>query len=619
MEEYQKKKFEELIKKYGTYKSDLKNDSLKLFETFGYFTERRIDSLDSPAKFLEAFNDFNKIKGHWSEWDSYSFLFQITNADLSQILKDKNIANLIDSDEAMMFMAIRLKVSLCTDTTLKQIATEINKQILNPSIILFSFGKYLCFVYTKHRINKKDSDKDVLEKISILRVFPQNLTDEQLDIICNAFDFESIFGEKKKDTKQDIPCSNSDNLPKITMVQPKKCELEHKVKKDVVDKEISKVANNTNPPQTDSFKEEINLVPFCIEKSYNEASNEAFEEDELFDEDDALDEVSFKEFNKNFETLTRRLKSRNIVLEEEKRERKLIEDNIYHYFEQLKKYPLLTVSEEKKITKYLCENKNSQDKNYLMYKNKLINSNLRLVIFVAKKYRKTAKHIDFLGLMQEGNFGLMRAVEKFDYSRGYKFSTYAYYWIKQAITRAIAEKDRAIRLPVHRIEKLREIKKVILDLYDELQRKPTEEEIAKRMGISVYRLQKNVEGDYNVLSLDTPVENKSPCDIYDSVEDDSMLIDVIEDKGTDSSIKQISSELLREDLSEVLCTLSARERDVLRLRFGMDDGRQRTLEEVGSLFGVTRERIRQIEAKALRKLRHPNRSKRLRDYRDEMI
>ncbi len=275
-----------------------------------------------------------------------------------------------------------------------------------------------------------------------------------------------------------------------------------------------------------------------------------------------------------------------------------IDDPVRMYLREIGRIKLLTADEEIDLARKIVAGGNQG----AVAKRKLVQANLRLVVSIAKKY--VGRGMLFLDLIQEGNLGLIRAAEKFDHERGYKFSTYATWWIRQAITRAIADQARTIRIPVHMVETINKLKKVTRKLAQELARKPSEEELSAEMGISINKLREIIKVAQEPLSLETPIGK----------EEDSRLGDFIEDKDADAPVKTVAHELLREDLAEVLSSLSPRERDVLRLRFGMDDGRQRTLEEVGQLFGVTRERIRQIEAKALRKLRHPNRSKRLKEY-----
>ena len=274
------------------------------------------------------------------------------------------------------------------------------------------------------------------------------------------------------------------------------------------------------------------------------------------------------------------------------------DDPVRMYLREIGRIKLLNAEEEIQLAQKIL----SGGKVGAIAKRKLVQANLRLVVSIAKKY--VGRGMLFLDLIQEGNLGLIRAAEKFDHERGYKFSTYATWWIRQAITRAIADQARTIRIPVHMVETINKLKKITRKLAQDLSRNPTEDELAMEMGISVPKLREIVKVAQEPLSLETPIGR----------EEDSRLGDFIEDKDADAPVKTVAHELLREDLAEVLSGLFPRERDVLRLRFGMDDGRQRTLEEVGQLFGVTRERIRQIEAKALRKLRHPNRSKRLKEY-----
>jgi len=275
-----------------------------------------------------------------------------------------------------------------------------------------------------------------------------------------------------------------------------------------------------------------------------------------------------------------------------------VDDPVRLYLREIGRIKLLSANEEIELARAIIQGGTPG----AIAKRKLVQANLRLVVSIAKKY--VGRGMLFLDLIQEGNLGLIRAAEKFDHERGFKFSTYATWWIRQAITRAIADQARTIRIPVHMVETINKLKKVTRRLAQEYSRKPTEEELAMEMNVSISKLREIIKIAQEPLSLETPIGK----------EEDSRLGGFIEDKEADAPIKTVASDLLREDLAEVLCTLSPRERDVLRLRFGMDDGRQRTLEEVGQLFGVTRERIRQIEAKALRKLRHPNRSKRLREY-----
>jgi len=271
-----------------------------------------------------------------------------------------------------------------------------------------------------------------------------------------------------------------------------------------------------------------------------------------------------------------------------------ISDPVRMYLKEIGRVPLLTFADEISLAK-------RYEKGDRKAKKKLIESNLRLVVSIAKKY--IGRGMSLLDLIQEGNQGLIRAVEKYDWRKGYKFSTYATWWIRQAITRAIADQARTIRIPVHMVETINRFVRISRRLMQDLGREPTPEEIAKTMEVDVVKVREIMKVSQEPTSLETPVGD----------EEDSHLGDFISDPGP-TPYDQTSRQLLKEHMEEVLATLSDREKKVLILRFGLEDGRPRTLEEVGAQFGVTRERIRQIEAKALRKLRHPSRSKKLKDY-----
>ncbi len=272
-----------------------------------------------------------------------------------------------------------------------------------------------------------------------------------------------------------------------------------------------------------------------------------------------------------------------------------INDPVRMYLKEIGKISLLSLDEELELSKRIDEGDEEA-------KAILAESNLRLVVSIAKRY--VGRNLSFLDLIQEGNIGLMKAVDKFDSSKGYRFSTYATWWIRQAITRAIADQAKTIRVPVHMVETINKLKRVQRQMTLELDREPTEEELAKALNTTEDKVREIIKISLDPLSLETPIGE----------EDDSHLGDFVKDENSLSPEEYAINEVLKDEISELLLTLTEREEQVIKLRFGLIDGTCRTLEEVGTIFGVTRERIRQIEAKALRKLRHPSRSKKLKDY-----
>ena len=319
------------------------------------------------------------------------------------------------------------------------------------------------------------------------------------------------------------------------------------------------------------------------EKEPDEVDDEELEESKiLLDIDDDIEEDSEENIEEDLSVM----------------EGADITDPVRQYLKTIGQVRLLTMEEEQKIAKRISEGDPEAKK-------ELIEANLRLVVSIAKKY--VGRGLPLLDLIQEGNIGLMKAVDKFEYEKGFKFSTYATWWIRQAITRAIADQARTIRIPVHMVETINKLIRVSRQLLQELGREPTPEEIAAEMNMPVERVREILKISQEPVSLETPIGE----------EEDSHLGDFIQDDNVEVPADAATYTLLHEQLMEVLSTLTEREQKVLRLRFGLDDGRPRTLEEVGRQFNVTRERIRQIEAKALRKLRHPSRSKVLKDYLDE--
>ena len=388
---------------------------------------------------------------------------------------------------------------------------------------------------------------------------------------------------------------------KVKTIEEIKNELLEKTEKceQITQDEVMKQLEDLNltDDQQDSFMEWARDNGVIIEEELAEEileEDEVLIDDELSDSDSDGEDISIPDYSSVDEQDEEKYKEYADLSSGK------VYDNVKIYLKSIGKVPLLKTEQEKEIAKRIQAG--DQDA-----KDELIEANLRLVVAIAKKY--VGRGLQFLDLIQEGNLGLVKAVDKFDYTKGFKFSTYATWWIRQAITRAIADQARTIRIPVHMVETINKLTRVQRQLVQELDREPTAEEIAERLGnISAEKVREIQKISMEPVSMETPIGE----------EDDSHLGDFIEDKHALSPDEYATNELLKDEINNVLMMLTERERKVIQLRFGLIDGRARTLEEEGKVFGVTRERIRQIEAKALRKLKHPTKSKRLKDFVDKL-
>ena len=407
---------------------------------------------------------------------------------------------------------------------------------------------------------KAEKDKENLEKMEKARKDTKRKAEKKI---------EELNEHKAKDKKEQHTKEKDEN---------------DKIKDDKVNNILKKAKEQGSITYGDLAKELDDVNPEQIDKVFD-----AFEalgvnlSDDLDDEEPDIEDLKEVEYLKLDEITDTSYEGINV------------DDPVRMYLREIGKIPLLSYDKELELAKRILEGDEEA-------KQELAEANLRLVVSIAKKY--VGRGMLFLDLIQEGNMGLIKAVEKFDYTKGFKFSTYATWWIRQAITRAIADQARTIRIPVHMVETINRLIRTSRHLLQQLGREPTPEEIAKEMDMSVEKVMEIQKIAQDPVSLETPIGE----------EDDSHLGDFIQDEDSPAPQDAASYTLLREQLEEVMKTLTPREAKVLRLRFGLDDGKARTLEEVGKEFDVTRERIRQIEAKALRKLRHPSRSKKLRDY-----
>ena len=379
---------------------------------------------------------------------------------------------------------------------------------------------------------------------------------------------EEMENQEKLEEMKDVKVEKKDE--KLDAEKVQEIVKKAKAKGKITYEELAKELENTNPDQIDKVFDAFEEMGVNI-------LNDDFEDEPDIDDLKEVENLKLDEITEtSYEGIS-------------------VDDPVRMYLREIGKIPLLSYDKELELAKRILEGDEEA-------KQELAEANLRLVVSIAKKY--VGRGMLFLDLIQEGNMGLIKAVEKFDYTKGFKFSTYATWWIRQAITRAIADQARTIRIPVHMVETINRLIRTSRHLLQQLGREPTPEEIAKEMDMSVEKVMEIQKISLEPVSLETPIGE----------EDDSHLGDFIQDEDSPAPQDAASYTLLREQLEEVMKTLTPREAKVLRLRFGLDDGKARTLEEVGKEFDVTRERIRQIEAKALRKLRHPSRSKKLRDY-----
>lgn len=414
----------------------------------------------------------------------------------------------------------------------------------------------------------------------------ENVSEAELEKMADALLDDELIEEKpkKRKKKTDIPEETADFAPAEDIKEDSEEKPEKKFNlKEIVDK--AKAKGSISNTEIMEELEDVDYDLEQIEKLYESLENAGIEVTGY------LDTPEFNEIRTEVE----RYESAEDMEKMLSQEGLSIDDPVRMYLKEIGKVPLLDASKELELAEMMANGSEEA-------KQELVESNLRLVVSIAKRY--VGKGMFFLDLIQEGNLGLMKAVEKFDYRRGYKFSTYATWWIRQAITRAIADQARTIRIPVHMVETIHKVSRISRQLLQENGHEATPEEIAVVMGMSADKVREIMKIAQDPVSLETPIGE----------EEDSHLGDFIPDDASPAPADAASYTLLREEINEVLKTLTPRESSVLKLRFGLEDGRTRTLEEVGKEFNITRERIRQIEAKALRKLRHPSRSKKLKDF-----